>query len=97
MNYGAYISAGGALNAMHRLDVATNNLANVNTVAFKRDIANSMPRQTARVEEGLFRLDTNEMLERLGGGVLARPTQIDFGQSAINVTNDDLEETVSEK
>ena len=32
MNYGLYLSASGALSAMHRLDVAANNLAKYKVV-----------------------------------------------------------------
>jgi len=37
MNYGLYLSATGVLTNMHRQDVIANNLANANTVGFKRD------------------------------------------------------------
>jgi len=38
MNYGLYIATSGMLTNMMRLDVASNNLANVNTTAYKPDI-----------------------------------------------------------
>ena len=38
MNYGLYLSASGTLNALYRMDVAANNLANSETTGFKPDI-----------------------------------------------------------
>jgi len=47
-------------------------------------------RQPARVEDGLFDLPSNVMLERLGGGVTPWPTRIDFGQGSLEFTEDPL-------
>lgn len=91
MNYGLYIAASGALNGMHRLDVAANNLANVETVAFKRDLALTMHRQAARFEDGLTNLPSNELLERLGAGVLGAPVRTAFTAAAPRVTNNPLD------
>jgi len=91
VNYGLYIAASGAMNGMHRLDVAANNLANVETTAFKRDIAVVMQRDAARVEDELFNLPSNELLERLGAGVLAAPTQTAFSPAPPEVTNNPLD------
>ena len=52
MNYGLYQSAGGVLATMHRYEVLSNNLANVETTAFKADLAVSMERLPARIEQG---------------------------------------------
>ncbi|MFG0273606.1 MAG: flagellar hook-basal body protein [Phycisphaerales bacterium] len=91
MNYGLYTAASGALNGMHRLDVATNNLANVETNAFKRDIAITMQRQPARLEDGLFSMPSNELLERLGAGVLGAPVRTAFTPGAPEVTSNPLD------
>lgn len=91
MNYGLYIAAGGALNSMHRLDVAANNLANVETTAFKRDLAVTMQRDAARIEDGLSNLPSNELLERLGAGVLGAPVRTDLSAAAPRVTNNPLD------
>ena len=37
MNNGYYQAVGGMVTQFNRLDVITNNLANVNTIGFKRD------------------------------------------------------------
>lgn len=91
MNYGLYIAAGGALNSMHRLDVASNNLANVNTTGFKRDFAVAMQRDAARIEDNLFNMPSSDLLERLGGGVLAAPIRTAFNPAAPEVTHNPLD------
>lgn len=87
MNYGVYLSASGMLTSMHRLDVAANNLANVNTTGFKPDFAAVMQRQTARVEGNLQSFDSNTLLEQLGGGALLAPTRTSFAPAAVEITD----------
>tara|TARA_B000000441_G_C21710993_1_gene332468 strand:+ start:41 stop:814 length:774 start_codon:yes stop_codon:yes gene_type:complete len=82
MNYGLYQSAGGVLATMHRYEVLSNNLANVETTAFKADLAVSMERLPARIEQGAP-IDPNLLLERLGGGQLSTPTAIAFTQGGL--------------
>ena len=86
MNQGLYISAMGAATSMHRQDIHANNLANVNTVGFKPLLAAVRQRDVARVEDGLFHLPSNDLLERLGGGVQAMPERVNFAQGSIEVT-----------
>ncbi|MCH2148363.1 MAG: flagellar hook-basal body protein [Phycisphaerales bacterium] len=91
MNYGLYQSAGGVLSTMHRYEVLSNNLANVETTAFKSDMALSMQRLPERAEQGLP-IDANTLLERLGGGQLSTPTFMAFEQGGLIETgaNHDL-------
>ncbi|MFG0259151.1 MAG: flagellar hook-basal body protein [Phycisphaerales bacterium JB041] len=91
MNYGLYISASGALNAVHRQDLHSSNLANLNTVGFKPDIATTRQRDAARIEDDLGYLPSNAMLERLGAGVMAAPTRTDFSQGVIRSTDNELD------
>lgn len=91
MNYGLYISASGALNAVHRQDLYSSNLANLNTIGFKPDIATTRQRDAARIEDGLGHLPSNAMLERLSAGVMASPTRTDFSQGVIRSTGNDLD------
>jgi len=97
VNYGLYISAAGTLTGMHRFDVASNNLANVNTVAFKPDLAMGMQREAARIEDGLLNLDSNRLLERLGAGPLAAPTRTRFAPAAVEITNSPLDVAIREE
>lgn len=91
MNYGFYMATSGLLSGSHAMDVASNNLANVETVGFKVDRAMIRQRQPARAEDGLFHLPSNVMLERLGGGVTPWPTRTDFGQGSLERTERPLD------
>jgi flagellar basal body rod protein FlgG len=90
MSYGLQISASGIAAAMYRQDVLANNLANANTVAFKPDIATSKPRQDVRHEDGVFNLPSNQMLERLGGGVLLNPNMVNLSKGVVEPRVDPL-------
>lgn len=88
MNYGLYISASGALTNMARQDVYSNNLANVTTAGFKADVFSIRARDAVRREDNLGHLDSNAMLEKLGGGVMPMPTRIDQSQAGLEQTGD---------
>lgn len=91
MNYGLQISASGALTAMYKQDVLTNNLANGTTVGFKPDVPSVRQRDPARREDGLHFLPSNAMLERLGGGVALERNRVQFTQGALERTNSPLD------
>lgn len=91
MNYGIQISASGALTSIHQQDAMSGNLANLGTAGFKPIFAGTQFRQAVRQEDGLFNLDSNEMLERLGAGVLSAPNRINFAQGAIELTDAPLD------
>lgn len=91
MNYGYQIAASGLMTAMFRQDVAANNLANIETVAFKPDTAFTIPRDAVRIEDRLGDVPSNKLLERLGAGVLLAPTQTDFSQGALDRTGNALD------
>jgi flagellar basal body rod protein FlgG len=94
MSVGMYVSASGALTNMHRLDVASNNLANVNTTAFKRDFAYTTPRSPERMEDSLYNLGSDALLDQLAGGVLNGDTRTDFSPGPISVTNNPLDAAI---
>ncbi|MBL8990310.1 MAG: flagellar hook-basal body protein [Phycisphaerae bacterium] len=92
MNYGSYMSASGVLANLHRMDVWSNNLANVNTPGFKADVVSMRLREAARVEDpSLAFAPSNAMLERLGAGVKLGPSRVDLSQGSIEVTNRELD------
>ncbi|MBY0261522.1 MAG: flagellar hook-basal body protein [Phycisphaerales bacterium] len=91
MNYGFNVGASGVLATMFRQDVAANNLANIQTVGFKPDVATTLPRSAAREEDGLFHLPSNTLLERLGAGVLLAPTRTSFSQGAVTRSGNPLD------
>ena len=91
MNYGLYLSAGGALVNVYRQDVLANNMANVNTVGFKPDIVNEMSRLPERLEDPNPFVNPHMLLERLGGGHWAAPTRISQAQGNITPTSGPLD------
>lgn len=91
MNYGLYLSASGVLTNLYRQDVFANNLANVETVGFKPDVPSIRQREPEAVED-LAPLDvSNDLLERLGGGVLAGEQRINFSTARMERTSNPLD------
>jgi flagellar basal body rod protein FlgG len=91
MNYALQLSASGVLTSMYRQDVLANNLANVETVAFRPDIAATRQRDAATQEDALFNMPSNRLLERLGAGVLLEPNRVSTSQGAIEKTGNPLD------
>ncbi len=91
MNYGLYIATSGMLTNMARLDVASNNLANVNTVAYKPDTVSVAQRDPVTIEDSLPFEDSNRLLEKLGAGPWPMPNAISFAPGAAEITNRDLD------
>jgi flagellar basal-body rod protein FlgF len=85
MIYGLYLSASGVLANSFRQDVIANNIANSETVGFKKDLTMLQQRPTAAQETGHWS-QTDPLLEPMGGGLLAE-------RAAINTTAGDLEPT----
>lgn len=86
MYYGIQLAASGALTGLYRTDVLSNNLANLNTTGFKPELAYTRQRDTARVEDGLDFMASNELLEKLGAGAHMAPNAIDFAQGTLTQT-----------
>ncbi len=91
MNYGMYLATSGAQSQMARLDVASNNLANVTTPAFRPDKFILAQRDVVRKEDNLPFADSNELLERLGGGVRPRETLVTNADAPLRITNQPLD------
>jgi len=93
MNYGLYLAASGALDAIRRQEVLTNNLVNSETIGFKPDMVFGRQRLPARLEPGGFApgIDPQEMLERLGGSPMLNPTRIDLTQGSFTRTGNSLD------
>lgn len=86
MNYGLYLSASGVMSNLYRQDVYANNLANVRTVGFKPDMP-TIQQRDPESREGSHSFDlSNELLDRLGGGVMA-------GRQGINMQPGSLRDT----
>lgn len=92
MIYGLYTSASGMRASAHRLDVVTNNLANVETTGFKRDLTICQQRLTAAAADGASpSRQSNPELEKLGGGMLVARGSIDFSQGELENTGAPLD------
>ncbi len=85
MPYGLYMSAEGASAQIERVNVIANNLANVDTVGFKRDLAVLQSRYAEAISKGLVPAGQGE-LEDQGGGVMVRETKIDFSGGPLKHT-----------
>ncbi len=91
MNYGLYLSASGVLTNLYRQDVFANNLANAGTVGFKRDLATLTSRPPEVVEDDLGFDVRHDLLDKLGGGMLAGRQRIDFSPGALQETHNPLD------
>jgi len=94
MIYGLYLSASGVVANSYRQDVIANNLANAETTGFKRDLATFYQRPTEARARGVAGNRTNDLLEHIGGGILAMPTLIDSGQGDLEETGNNLDVAV---
>jgi len=85
MPYGLYISAEGAQAQSQRLEVIANNLANVDTVGFKRELALFQARYAEAIEQGQAVPGTGS-IEDVGGGVAVLETKTDFSPGPLKRT-----------
>src|SRR5689334_23249319 len=95
MLYGLYLSAAGVMTSSYRQDVIANNIANSETVGFKRDLALFQQRRTAMQEMGLSPSRSNALMEALGGGVFASPTLLDRTQGDLEQTGSPLDVAIN--
>src|SRR5262245_29805113 len=91
MIYGLYLSATGVLTNSYRQDVIANNLANAETVGFKKDLALFKERLTEAQQQRLAPNSINLGMEPIGGGVLASPTLVDSTQGELEPTGSPLD------
>src|SRR6188768_2819477 len=86
MYYGLYLSAAGATAQSQKVEVLSNNLANVNTVGFKRELALLEARQSEAIERGVA-IRGSGQLEDIGGGVSMNATHTDFAPGTMQLTH----------
>jgi flagellar basal-body rod protein FlgF len=79
------------MTALYRQDVWANNLANLDTTAFKPDVPSAYPRPAVRQEDNVSWLPSNAMLERLGAGAMLNPNRISFAQGSLKTTGQSLD------
>lgn len=97
MNYGLYLSASGVLTHSYRQDVFANNLANVETPGFKPDMPSVRQRDPESVEDELGYDVSNQLMDRLGGGVMAGTQRINFAPGVLKATGNPLDVALIEK
>jgi flagellar basal body rod protein FlgG len=91
MNYGLYLSASGLMSNLYRQDVFANNLSNVETAGFKEHVPAVKHRAPESIEDNLGMNVSKQMLDKLGGGVLAGPQRISFGAAKLTKTGNPLD------
>ena len=90
MNYGLWLSATGVVTNAYRQDVIANNLANSETVGYKRNVALFQQRLTEA--QARRRPDESDpLLDHIGGGILCSPTLVDSSQGDIEPTGNPLD------
>lgn len=94
MYYGIQLAASGALTSLYRTDVLANNLANLNTTGFKPDLAFARQRDPARIEDELFNVPSNQLLEELGAGVHMASNAVNFAQGDLAQTGNPLDTAI---
>ena len=85
MPYGLYLSAEGAHAQVTRLEVIANNLANVDTVGFKRELAMLQARYAEETQNGQDYPGSGSIND-VGGGVEVRETKTDFAPGPLKRT-----------
>jgi len=94
MLYGLYLAASGAMMQDAKQAVTANNLANVNTCGFKKDLMTLLSRPTEAVEDNLL-FDRDSLFDKLGGGALIQKTSTDFSDGSIEITGNPLDLAIS--
>jgi len=85
MPYGLYISAEGAQAQAQRMEIIANNLANVDTADFKRQLAVIQARHSEAIEQGEDTAGSNSIND-IGGGTLLRQTLTDHSRGTLKHT-----------
>jgi flagellar basal-body rod protein FlgG len=90
MIYGLYLSATGVLTNSYRQDVIANNLANAETVGFRRSLALMQQRPTEAAAQGAMHR-SDPRFESIGGGQLLAPTFVDQSMGTFESTGNNLD------
>lgn len=85
MSYGLYMSAAGAHVQSQQVEVLSNNLANADTVGFKRELALMEARESESIERGQS-YRGSRTIDDVGGGIRFTATATDFRPGAMSET-----------
>jgi len=94
MPYGLYISAEGAQAQARRLEVIANNLANVETTGFKRDVATFQSRFAEAIQQGSD-IPGSGSINNVGGGVKVINVTTDFSSGSLRLTKNPTDMAVN--
>lgn len=95
MPYGLYLSASGANAQSHRLQVLSNNLANINTAGFKPEHAVLQARFAELIDEGIVPPGKGG-IDDVGGGVTIQPAVTSFDVGAMRSTGNDTDFAIND-
>lgn len=87
MYYGLYLSAAGATAQGQKVEVLSNNLANVDTVGFKREMALLESRDSEAIERGMKSRGSLSLAD-IGGGTGQNQTSTNFQVGTIRPTGE---------
>ncbi|MGF1633417.1 MAG: flagellar hook-basal body protein [Phycisphaerae bacterium] len=87
MDYGLYLSAAGIQAAVHKQDVISNNLANAETVGFRRQLSVFMQRPLASSQSP----QDATPLDAIGGGLFVAPSLFDTTTAPFEKTGNPLD------
>ena len=91
MSYGLWLSTGGLQTNQYRMSVMANNLANSNTVGFKRDLAIVRERRMESTVAAANRRFVHPTLGAMTGGAFVSPTIHTFEQGDLERTDGPLD------
>ncbi len=94
MSYGMYISAEGAKVQSQRLEFIANNLANLETPGFKRDVPTFQARFAEAIQQG-DAYPGSKSKNDLGGGVKMIEVNTDFSTGTLRSTKNDTDFAVN--
>jgi flagellar basal-body rod protein FlgF len=96
MPYGTYLSASGAHVQNHRLEVLSNNLANINTPGFKPSLAIIQARHNKAIEDGEISRGSGTLAD-IGGGAKIQPTQTMFDLGPLEKTGNKTDFAITDE
>jgi flagellar basal-body rod protein FlgF len=95
VNYGFHLATGGALAAMRSIDLIANNMANAQSTGFKPDFIVAAQRLPERLDPkspwNTPTAPSQELLEKLGGGLKFEHDRIDLRQGVLERTGNALD------
>lgn len=91
MVYGIYLSATGLQTNQYRQEILANNLANLDTVGFKQDLAIIRERAIESREDAVDPELSQDLLDPMTGGSLVAPTFTTFEQGMVERTGNPLD------